>query len=383
MKKNELNSEQFTRLLAAVAELPFIHSSRWETDYVHDVLQTVLDFHMQSTVVEDALMYFRNQVQRQHGIDDHLRLKTVLANFPDTTDGNKAASVFLWNNKHWTRTICLRRFLSFLESVGATDQVALRAWAHKAKFESDFRGQVKGLGIAVFQWLLIRCGVDTIKPDVWVINFVERVVGKKFPESVLVTTFEKIAPLVGEMLETIDVTIWYYEKMAMTTTDSPALRLVAWNLLKTGLMERLNADLSEFSWNVVLDERSKLRYEQAGLIMTPDRSLFGEAVPGKSTVSLLQSNWSEGLRLKLSVRHETSLPEGLFAELMERLTETGWQLQNDSGFEASIRFEDDMMMATTMSHEELAEEVAEMIEINWRALRHFARKTIETGTESP
>ena len=383
MKKNELNSEQFTRLLAAVAELPFIHSSRWETDYVHDVLQTVLDFHMQSTVVEDALMYFRNQVQRQHGIDDHLRLKTVLANFPDTTDGNKAASVFLWNNKHWTRTICLRRFLSFLESVGATDQAALRAWAHKAKFESDFRGQVKGLGIAVFQWLLLRCGVDTIKPDVWVINFVERVVGKKFPERVLVTTFEKIAPLVGETLETIDVTIWYYEKMAMTTTDSPALRLVAWNLLKTGLTERLNADLSEFSWNVVLDDRSKLRYEQAGLIMTPDRSLFGETAPGETTVSLLQSNWSEGLRLKLSVRHKTSLPEGLFAELMERLTETGWQLQNDSGFEASIRFEDDMMMATTMSYEELAEEVAEMIEINWRALRHFARKTIETGTEVP
>ena len=383
MKKNELNSEQFTRLLAAVAELPFIHSSRWETDYVHDVLQTVLDFHMQSTVVEDALMYFRNQVQRQHGIDDHLRLKTVLANFPDTTDGNKAASVFLWNNKHWTRTICLRRFLSFLESVGATDQVALRAWAQHAKFESDFKGQVKGLGIAVFQWLLLRCGVDTIKPDVWVINFVERVVGKKFPESVLVTTFEKIAPLVGETLETIDVTIWYYEKMAMTTADSPALRLVAWNLLKTGLMERLNADLSEFSWNVVLDERSKLRYEQAGLIMTPDRSLFGETAPGETTVSLLQSNWSEGLRLKLSVRHETSLPEDLFVKLQERLTETGWQLKNDSVFEANIRFEDDMMMATTMSYEELAEEVAEMIEINWRALRHFARKTIETGTEGP
>lgn len=92
----------------------------------------------------------------------------VASRIPDTPAGNQAASALLWNNRHWTRIELLRRFLHFLEQHQLTNQPSLHAWAKQASFERDFKGQVKGLGIAVFHWLVIRCGADSIKPDVWV-----------------------------------------------------------------------------------------------------------------------------------------------------------------------------------------------------------------------
>lgn len=161
-----VTEEQFRQLLIACAELPFIHPAQWACDYVLDVMQTVLDFQMLTTTVEKAMLYFRDQVQASQGVYTHEQLVTLLNRFPDTPAGNQAASQLLWNNRHWTRIELLRRFLQFLEQRQLTDQPSLHAWAKQASFERDFKGQVKGLGIAVFHWLVIRCGADSIKPDV-------------------------------------------------------------------------------------------------------------------------------------------------------------------------------------------------------------------------
>jgi hypothetical protein len=226
-----LSQEQFQQLVIHCAELPFIQTDHWEADYIVDVMQTVLDFQMQVGTVETSLNYFRSAVQKQHQIYTHEQLVALLSRYPDTKEGNLAASQLLWNDKHWVRLELLRRFLQFLAENKITDQPLLRAWAKQAEFERDFKGKVKGLGIAIFHWLLIRSGADSIKPDVWVINFAKRVIGKRLSEKVLIQTFKAIAPLLGETLETIDVTIWYFEKMAMATKDSPALRIVFWHQL--------------------------------------------------------------------------------------------------------------------------------------------------------
>jgi hypothetical protein len=60
----------------------------------------------------------------------------------------------------------LRRLVPFFESSGVTDHESLVTWAKAADFRRDFQGQVKGLGYAAFQWLTMRCGVETVKPDV-------------------------------------------------------------------------------------------------------------------------------------------------------------------------------------------------------------------------
>lgn len=356
MKKPiELTDDEFTKLVIAVAGLPFIRPTKWETDYLEDVMHTVLNFHIQEPVVINALNFFQLQVQKQHRINDHHQLKALLAKFPNERDGNEAAAMFLWSNRHWTRIELLRRLLDFFESVGVTDQPSLHAWIRTATFESDFKGKVKGLGIAVWEWLKIRCGIDALKPDVWVINFAKRVVGKRISEKVLVDTFGRISPLVGESLSTIDVTIWYYEKLAMATDDNPELRLIAWNMLKNELEAKLRDEvLREFNWQLILDERQRLRFEQAGLMILPDRSLFGETVPGTTSACIRQSSWEKGLQLEMLIQHETSLPLPLFRKLQENLAEQHWEASNEPYFSASLDFQEDMKMMPPMTIAELA-----------------------------
>ncbi len=363
MKKPiELTDDEFTKLAIAVAGLPFIRPTKWETDYLEDVMHTVLNFHIQEPVVINALNYFQLQVQKQHHINDHHQLKALLAKFPNDRDGNEAAALFLWSNRHWTRIELLRRLLEFFESVGVTDQPSLHAWIKTATFEADFKGKVKGLGIAVWEWLRIRCGIDSIKPDIWVINFAKRVVGKRISEKALVDTFGRISPLVGESLSTIDVTIWYYEKLAMATDDNPELRLIAWNMLKNELEAKLREEvLPEFNWQLILDERQRLRFEQAGLMILPDRSLFGEAVPGTTSACIRQSSWEKGLQLEMMIRHDTSLPLPLFQKLQEKLAEQHWEASNEPYFSASLDFQEDMKMTPAMTVAELAVRASEFL----------------------
>lgn len=364
MKKPiELTDDEFTKLAIAVAGLPFIRPTKWETDYLEDVMHTVLNFHIQEPVVINALNFFQLQVQQQHRINDHHQLKALLAKFPNDRDGNEAAALFLWSNRHWTRIELLRRLLDFFESIGVTDQPSLHAWIKTATFDADFKGKVKGLGIAVYEWLRIRCGVDSIKPDIWVINFAKRIVGKRISEKALVDTFGRISPLVGESLSTIDVTIWYYEKLAMATDDNPELRLIAWNMLKNELEAKLREEvLHEFNWQLILDERQRLRFDQAGLMILPDRSLFGEAVPGTTSACIRQSSWEKGLQLEMMIRHDTSLPLPLFQKLQQNLAAQHWEASNEPYFSASLDFQEDMKMTPPMTIAELAVWVSKMVQ---------------------
>lgn len=363
MKKPiELTDDEFTKLATAVASLPFIRPMKWDQDYVETILHTILNFHIQEPVVINALNYFQLQVQKQHHINDHHQLKALLAKFPNDKDGNEAAALFLWSNRHWTRIELLRRLLDFFESIAVTDQPSLHAWIKTATFDADFKGKVKGLGIAVWEWLRIRCGIDSIKPDIWVINFAKRVVGKRISEKALVDTFGRISPLVGESLSTIDVTIWHFEKLAVATNDHPELRLIAWNMLKNELEAKLREEvLREFNWQLILDERQRLRFEQAGLMFVPDRSLFGEAVPGTTSACIRQSSWEKGLQLEMMIRHDTSLPLPLFKKLQQNLAEHHWEASNEPYFSASLDFQEDMKMTPPMTIRELGDWVKNMI----------------------
>lgn len=362
-KPNELTDEEFTKLATAVAGLPFVKCERLKTDYLDDVCTTVLDFHMQSGVVDNALSHLRENVKQQHSLLTHEDLSALLSQYPNDKAGNTEAAIFLWGNKHWARIELLRRLLTFFESIGVIDQASLHRWAKAATFERDFQDRVKGMGVAVFHWLQIRCGVEnTIKPDVHVINFAKRVIGRKISEKPLIDVFSRVAPLVGETLATIDLTIWWYGKLSMATDDQPELRLIAWNMLKNQLEEKLREEvLSDFNWQLILDPAYQLRYDQAGLTIQPDRSLFGVTVPGTTSASIRQSSWENGLELEMMIRHDTSLPLPLFQKLQENLAERQWEASNEPSFSASLDFEEDMKMAQTMTISELSDWVKKMI----------------------
>ncbi len=367
MKKKQLTPEQFQQLLIATANLPFIRQQRQPTSYLSDVLETVLNFQMQEPVVVKALQYFEHNVQHEHDIHTHEQLQDALNIYPDTEDGNKAAAQFFWGNNHWTRIELLRRFLPFLASIGVTDQTSLHAWARQADFERDFKGKVKGMGIAVFHWLLLRCGVSTIKPDVWVINFGQRVLGKRIPEDRLVTAFNDIAPLIGETLETLDVTIWYHEKMNMATADVPALRLVWWQMLASELARPQAGPGQESTgrttWVVALDDKERLRYDAAGLTLTPE-SLWLRCEPVQAVhVRLAQAVWYEGMALTLTVTADQALTAECFEWARPQMTTKGWQVSNTSAFSGTLAVEDSLLIPPTTLVSELqdwASEVAAM-----------------------
>jgi hypothetical protein len=360
-----LTPEQFHKLLTATADLPFIPAQREFGDYLTNVLLTVLDFHMQAPVVDDALDHFHEHVQFQH-VHTHQDLKAVLNRFPDTEEGNKDASRFLWNNQHWMRAGLLRQFLMFLDSINVSDQPSLHAWARQAAFAPDFKGKVKGLGIAVFHWLMLRCGVDTIKPDVWVINFGQRVVGQRLSEEKLIKAFTDIAPLVGESLSGIDGTIWHFEKKAMGTKDSPALRIVWWHLLKLKLEAELDAVLANnVTWQLKLDDKDWLRFRQAGLTITINPVDTGMTPDTGVTVSvwmLRQSVWHKGLMLELLIKQHHPLQASLFDRLKAKLEDEGWELENEPVFSATLDLDTSLQVTPDTSLQELTEWVAEIAE---------------------
>ena len=367
-----VTSEEFQKLLIATADLPFIRQTRGTTHYLLDVMETTLNLHIQEPVVVNALNYFQKhhnqpvsatqQAQTQtQCIHTHADLQMALDRFADTKEGNKEASQYLWGNYHWTRVALLRRFMEFLTSINVSDQPSLHAWAKTADFERDFQGKVKGLGIAVFHWLLLRCGVSTIKPDIWVINFAKRILGKRISEKLLVKAFTEIAPLVGESLETIDLTIWHFEKMAMATTDVPQLRIAWWHLLKQQLATQLLADPSRTAWQLELDDKSQLRYAEAGLTISNCLSLnqSGNEADLKATIVLQQSVWFEGFELEICIKGDAALSEALFSQLKVKLDveKPDWEVSNEPVINFKISVDANLLMLPETTLDDLDEVV--------------------------
>lgn len=114
--------------------------------------------------------------------------------------GNTRPVQYVWGYQYWNRAHQLRELLAYFESIGATSQKALKAWAQSSSFEKDFKGRVRGLGFAVYQWLVMRQGVETIKPDVHVRRFVESIIHRTPTDDELdelVEALEKVARRLG------------------------------------------------------------------------------------------------------------------------------------------------------------------------------------------
>ncbi|MCX7166596.1 MAG: hypothetical protein NTV11_10015 [Rhodocyclales bacterium] len=374
--KNALTPQDRLKLLAAVSDLPFIHRTPKSQDYMRDVMLTVLDFHMQAEVVGKAINYFRDRVQSDHGIHTHDDLTRILATYPDTQQGNVDASLFLWNNRHWQRTHLLRGLLAFFSSIGVTDQEELRCWARHAAFDKDFHGKVKGLGLAVFQWLLIRMGVPAVKPDVWVINFAQRITGKRLADKVLVDLFHEIAPLVGQSMTNIDMTIWAFERMRLSTDDLPGLRPVWWRQVWQQLQEWIKADeaFRDGQWNVTLDALPRLRYDASGIRMSGGMIWAGETEPVETLVTLMQSGWRERFRLILTVNRDA--PDGgVNAELKTCLAATGWVVSDTGLFQATLDMDVELFMPPSSSVAALMEDAGKVGGNVMRKLKTFLALT--------
>ncbi|MGH3692086.1 MAG: hypothetical protein ACREON_16675 [Gemmatimonadaceae bacterium] len=181
-------------------------SAYLEDDFVMNILETVLDYMLKTTVVVKALEYFRaNRWDEVRTLD---ALEAVLVRYPDDQHGNTTLAVYLWGYKLWTRAQQLRGLASYFRNIGVVDRETLKAWAHRSEFRRDFEGRVKGLGPAVYQWLVMRQGVDTVKPDVHVRKFAEAAVGRPLSDADVIEVVTRAAGALGIKAYELDWRIW-------------------------------------------------------------------------------------------------------------------------------------------------------------------------------
>jgi hypothetical protein len=194
------------RVADAARALPAAEGEYLEDDFVMNLLVTVLDYMLQTTVVVKALEYFKaNRWVEAHTLDD---LDALMSRYPDDQDGNTELAIYLWGYKLWTRASQLRRLAAYFRSIGVVDRESLRTWAHGSEFRRDFEGRVKGLGTAVYHSLVMRQGVDTVKPDVHVRRYAEAAVGRALSEGEVVEVVTGAARLLGINAIELDLRIW-------------------------------------------------------------------------------------------------------------------------------------------------------------------------------
>ncbi len=201
-----VTDDEVERLVVHARDLTMDRRHDVYDDFIDNLLLCVLDFQMHSTAVNKALSIYR--ANRRPEIPDGEALQAIMDRYPDDQAGNTELAQFLWNNRHWTRVGMLRRLLPFFASVGVTDQETLVAWARVAEFRRDFQGRVKGLGFAVYQWLLMRCEVDTVKPDVHTRRYCEAHVGRVLTDNEVVDLIVRAAMNLGIPARSLDVAIW-------------------------------------------------------------------------------------------------------------------------------------------------------------------------------
>jgi hypothetical protein len=194
------------RLAVAARELPPAGGMYIEDDFVLNLLETVLDYMLRTTVVVKALEHYKaHRWDEIRSLDD---LEAVLARHGADQEGNTDLALYLWGYKLWTRAGQLRGLARHFRAVGVTDQDSLRRWAETSTFEADFEGKVKGLGLAVYQALVMRQGVDTVKPDVHVRRFAEAAVGRRLNDWEVVELVTEAATHVGLRAMELDWRIW-------------------------------------------------------------------------------------------------------------------------------------------------------------------------------
>jgi hypothetical protein len=201
-----VSDDDVERVAAAGTTLPPASSAYIENDFVMNLQETVLDYMLQTPVVVNALEYFKaNRWNEVRTLDD---LDSVMSRYPDDQDGNTRLAFHLWGYKLWTRAQQLRGLAAHFRTVGVLDQETLKTWAHNSEFRRDFEGRVKGLGPAVYQWLVMRQGVDTVKPDVHVRRFAEAATGRSLNDADVVEVVSRAARVLGIKAYELDWRIW-------------------------------------------------------------------------------------------------------------------------------------------------------------------------------
>ncbi|MFC2003633.1 hypothetical protein ACFLV4_06820 [Chloroflexota bacterium] len=205
-----ITQEEYEIILKQCEQLPPAKGMYLIGDYIENLLLTVLDFQMRNVSVEKAIAHYRDYRSSEiRSLDD---LRSLLSQYTDDKAGNTAIAQYLWGYKYWNRISLMRKLVVFLESIDVESQEALVKWANTSTFENDFKGKIHGMSYAIYKWLIMRQGVETIKPDIHVRRFVESIIHRSdFADEELVTSLEKVAGGLKLKAYELDWRIWEHQ----------------------------------------------------------------------------------------------------------------------------------------------------------------------------
>ena len=201
-----IRSADIDALAKAARDIQAAQGNYIEEDFVMNLQETVLDYQMSTTAVVRALHHYRDNRWDEIRTGDDL--EQAMAQFREDREGNVALAQHLWGYDLWTRAQQLRDLTAYFRKIGVTDQASLKRWAKSSDFKRDFEGRVRGLGIAVYNWLVMRQGVDTVKPDVHVRRFAEGAVGRPLNDREVVDVVVAAAHQLGRKAYELDWAIW-------------------------------------------------------------------------------------------------------------------------------------------------------------------------------
>lgn len=206
-----MNAKEYRALFRACHRLDDGPDYRMH-NYALNLINTALDFMANVNTVNNAMCHYQQNI----GYSSHRKLKNIVNQFPNTERGNKRLAQYLWSNNMWTRAEFLRELIHQFELRRIRGQKSLTQWLRNADFERDIRGQFRtehhSIGLALFHWLCLRCGIDTIKPDVHVINFVSDAIGRQTSAEESVKALTKVAKEQDRRASLLDSAIWHYQR---------------------------------------------------------------------------------------------------------------------------------------------------------------------------
>jgi hypothetical protein len=204
-----LNESELSRLEERCRQVPLTDNEYVASDFVMALFETVLDYQNHVETIRKAGTHFKEHHWDEiRSLDD---LDSVLDRYPDDDEGNRELATYLWGNRHWRRARELRGLVTYFRERRVTDLASLQAWAAESR-PGDFLGHIRGLGEAVYRWLIMRAGVDTIKPDVHILRFVAATIGRTVTEAEAVVSLEEVAKRLGTNARPLDWSIWEFQR---------------------------------------------------------------------------------------------------------------------------------------------------------------------------
>lgn len=184
------------------------HRHRWSWPYpVLDVLDCVLSLNRRY----DAFVVPRVESFREN--NPNITTLPRLLRLIDSYSTPRAFSVTALDYNDTQRAAILRGVVVYLINLladlpGKSERTRLRKWAVRVQPQDYVTLQVKGFGLAGFQYFRMLCGANTSKPDKHINRYVSKVVGRDVTGMEALLLLERAATIARLPLRAVDGAIW-------------------------------------------------------------------------------------------------------------------------------------------------------------------------------